>query len=132
MAVSSTNAHRRKPTGGDLAVPTHLRPIITRACRDCHTDQTQWPWYSRLPLLSLLIERDVQKGRGHLNFSTWASPAEKANAQPTAGNLRRGFRQRHATTRLPAHAPGSPTLATRCQCTLRLGGYGKQPESKSH
>src|ERR1700745_2554779 len=69
MAVSSTNAHRRKPTGGDLVVPTHLRPIITRACRDCHTDQTRWPWYSRLPFLPLLIERDVKKGGKNLNFS---------------------------------------------------------------
>src|SRR5437879_6367465 len=84
MAVSSTNAHRRKPTGGDLVVPTHLRPIITRACRDCHTDQTQWPWYSHLPLLSLLIERDVQKGREHLNFSTWASNPPR---KPTRNQL---------------------------------------------
>ena len=84
MAVSSTNAHRRKPTGGDLVVPTHLRPIITRPCRDCHTDQTQWPWYSRLPLLSLLIERDVQKGQEHLNFSTWASDPPR---KPTRNQL---------------------------------------------
>ena len=100
MAVSSTNAHRRKPTGGDLAVPTHLRPIITRACRDCHTDQTQWPWYSRLPLLSLLIERDVQKGREHVNFSTWASPLRESQ---------RATNCRKSATRFPTtpchHAP---------------------------
>src|SRR5215472_12476041 len=68
ISRSRTNTSVR----GDLAVPEDLRPIITRACRDCHTDQTQWPWYSRLPGAAWLIERDVRKGKEHLNFSIWS------------------------------------------------------------
>lgn len=74
MATLNSISHSHKTTtvSRDLAVPDSLRPIITRACRDCHTDQTQWPWYSGLPGVSHLIERDVRKGREHLNFSTWS------------------------------------------------------------
>ncbi len=72
-AVSVSSGPSRKSAGGELAVPDHVRPIIGRACRDCHTDQTQWPWYSRLPVVSVVIEHDVNNGRRHLNFSTWAA-----------------------------------------------------------
>jgi Haem-binding domain len=61
-----------RPLTGTVAAPENVRPIIARACRDCHTNDTQWPWYSRVPLLSTLIERDVDRGRAHLNFSTSA------------------------------------------------------------
>ena len=66
-AISLSNAPVQC-SSSELMVPDHVRPIISRACLDCHTNQTKWPWYSRLPLLSLLIERDVKKGREHLNF----------------------------------------------------------------
>jgi cytochrome c553 len=83
-AVSVSSAPLRKSASRELALPDHVRPIIGRACLDCHTDQTQWPWYSRLPGIATLIERDVKKGREHLNFSTWvASPTHK----PTANQL---------------------------------------------
>lgn len=75
FTFSGTNGRVRNPNPAiaDLTAPDHVRPIIARACRDCHSDQTQWPWYTRLPMVSLLIEHDVKKGREHLNFSTWAA-----------------------------------------------------------
>lgn len=81
---SRAGAHTSKTVGGDLLVPENLRPIITRACRDCHTDQTQWPWYSRLPVVSFVIERDVRKGKEHLNFSKWGIIAK---GKPTRNQL---------------------------------------------
>lgn len=81
---SISGAHTNKGVSGDLVVPENLRPIITRACRDCHTDQTQWPWYSRLPVVSFMIERDVRKGKEHLNFSTWAT---NSKSKPTRNQL---------------------------------------------
>ena len=44
---------------------------IERACRNCHSEKTEWPWYSYLPPLSWMIENDVQRGRSHMNFSRW-------------------------------------------------------------
>jgi hypothetical protein len=83
-AIFGTSAHTQKPTRADLSVPFHLRPIISRACRDCHTAETRWPWYSRLPVVSLLIERDVERGREHVIFSVGTS---KPSRQPTRNQL---------------------------------------------
>lgn len=45
--------------------------IVNRSCRDCHTNETVWPWYSRVAPMSWLVARDVRKGRSKLNFSRW-------------------------------------------------------------
>lgn len=49
------------------------RELAQRACFDCHSNQTVWPWYSYLPPVSWMVIRDVQQGRQHLNFSDWAN-----------------------------------------------------------
>ena len=45
--------------------------VIHRACRDCHSNETVWPWYSRVAPASWLVVRDVENGRRKLNFSEW-------------------------------------------------------------
>ena len=52
-------------------VPADVDRILTRACQDCHSEKTEWPWYSRVPPMSHLIEEDVQKGRAFMNLSEW-------------------------------------------------------------
>ena len=54
---------------------------LRRACFDCHSNETRWPWYSRLPIASWLIERDVKTGRSQLNFSRWAEYNRFARAE---------------------------------------------------
>jgi hypothetical protein len=41
-----------------------------RACYDCHSNETVWPWYSKVAPVSWLVAHDVEEGRRHLNFST--------------------------------------------------------------
>jgi hypothetical protein len=45
--------------------------ILQRACQNCHSQQTQWPWYSHVAPMSWLIARDVQQARSHMNLSQW-------------------------------------------------------------
>ena len=45
--------------------------IIRRACQNCHSNQTVWPWYSRVAPASWLVADDVKDGRAKLNFSEW-------------------------------------------------------------
>ncbi len=54
-----------------MAVPSDVSTILERSCRDCHSNQTTWPWYSRLAPVSWLIARDVREGRRELNLSEW-------------------------------------------------------------
>jgi hypothetical protein len=47
------------------------RTLAKRACFDCHSNETYWPWYSYVFPLSRLVPRDVELGREVLNFSEW-------------------------------------------------------------
>jgi hypothetical protein len=54
------------------------RALIRRACFDCHSNETVWPWYSHVAPVSWLVQNDVNGGRGHLNFSEWDRPQRHA------------------------------------------------------
>lgn len=54
------------------------RALFQRACFDCHSNTTHWPWYSHVAPVSWLLERDVTDGRRHLNFSQWNQPQRHA------------------------------------------------------
>lgn len=51
--------------------PASAASVIARSCRDCHSNQTGWPWYSRVSPVSWLVASDVKEGRARLNFSQW-------------------------------------------------------------
>ncbi|MGH9777925.1 MAG: heme-binding domain-containing protein [Candidatus Acidiferrales bacterium] len=55
-----------------LQVSTEVKEIIGRACRDCHTHETRWPWYSYVAPSSWLVADDVEHAREHMNLSEWA------------------------------------------------------------
>jgi hypothetical protein len=46
---------------------------IERACVDCHTNRTRWPWYASVAPASWLVVGDVNEGREHMNLSDWAA-----------------------------------------------------------
>ncbi len=50
---------------------TEVPPQIERACQNCHSQRTEWPLYSHLPLVSWAIEKDVAEARQRLDFSRW-------------------------------------------------------------
>src|SRR5450830_82850 len=50
------------------------RALAVRACFDCHSNETVWPWYSKVAPMSWLIQRDVNQGRRSLDFSEWDRP----------------------------------------------------------
>lgn len=52
-------------------VPENVRQIFARSCNDCHTNKTDYPWYSNVAPLSWQIVEHVDHGRSHLNFSVW-------------------------------------------------------------
>jgi hypothetical protein len=60
-------AVRREPRWANA----ETRALTVRACFDCHSNQTTWPWYSNVAPVSWLVQRDVEDGRSQLNFSDW-------------------------------------------------------------
>src|ERR1700757_5328434 len=53
--------------------------VLAQACGNCHSNQTEWPWYSHVAPLSWWIQSHVGKGREELNFSKWTdySPRQR-------------------------------------------------------
>jgi mono/diheme cytochrome c family protein len=43
--------------------------LMEGACMDCHSNETEWPWYSNIAPMSWLVQRDVDEGRDALNLS---------------------------------------------------------------
>ncbi len=64
------------------------RQLIHRACFDCHSNETVWPWYSNVAPVSWLLQRDVNVGRRHLNFTDWKVP--QRHAKDIAEQVRKG------------------------------------------
>jgi hypothetical protein len=52
------------------------RQLTQQACFDCHSNLTEWPWYTDVAPVSWLTTRDVNDGRAVLNFSEWQRPQE--------------------------------------------------------
>jgi hypothetical protein len=49
------------------------------ACFDCHSNETEWPWYTNIAPASWLVQRDVEDGRETVNFSEWDRPQPEAD-----------------------------------------------------
>jgi mono/diheme cytochrome c family protein len=47
------------------------RALAKRACFDCHSNETVWPWYAKVAPMSWLVVYDVREGRAEFNFSDW-------------------------------------------------------------
>lgn len=61
------------PVTGEIPAPAEVKSILERSCYDCHSNQTDWPWYGYIAPVSWLVASDVSEGRRHLNFSEWDS-----------------------------------------------------------
>ena len=65
----------------DATVWQNAPKTIERACLDCHSSRTRWPWYAHVAPVSWLVAHDVAEGREHMNLSAWS---ENDRAQKSA------------------------------------------------
>lgn len=63
------------------------RALAAAACADCHSNRTEWPWYSNIAPVSWLVQRDVEEGREALN---WSVPGGDEEAGESAETVREG------------------------------------------
>ncbi len=59
------------PVESEISAPAPVRVILRRACYNCHSHETVWPWYSRVAPSSWMVAHDVWEGRSELDFSAW-------------------------------------------------------------
>jgi hypothetical protein len=102
------------------------RALAVRACFDCHSNQTNWGWYTNVVPVSWLVQHDVEDGRGKLNFSTWNVPQRSANDMvETVHN-----NSMPPWFYVPIHPEAGLSSAERAQLiqglqAIRIGGPGK-------
>ena len=71
--------HVNPPVGAEPTWDSpETRALAKQACFDCHSNETEWPAYSRVAPVSWLIQRDVSEGRAALNFSEWQRSQKEA------------------------------------------------------
>lgn len=86
---------------------SETRALASGACMDCHSNLTNWPWYTDVAPISWLTSRDVEEGRATLNFSEWQRPQE-VDLQDVVDVIREEemppvqYRLLHANARLTA------------------------------
>lgn len=59
------------PPIAELKAPKEVLEILNKACYDCHSTTTNWPWYSYVFPISVLVTHHVKEGREELNFSNF-------------------------------------------------------------
>ena len=56
-----------------MGTASGLVAVLDRGCRDCHSNETVWPWYTGIAPLSWLMASAVAEGRQAVNFSEWTA-----------------------------------------------------------
>lgn len=94
------------------------KALADRACLDCHSNQTVWPWYSNIAPVSWLVQHDVDEARGAINFSDWGNGAlfdeGQAEVIKTFGEVMDG-NEMPPIQFMPAHPEARLTDAERAQ-----------------
>ncbi len=55
----------------EIKAPREVMEVFKRSCYDCHSNETNWPWYADVAPMKWVVRRDVIEGRKALNFSIW-------------------------------------------------------------
>lgn len=55
----------------DIPTSPAVKSVLKKACYDCHSNETVWPWYSKVAPISWFVVQDIKLGREELNYSEW-------------------------------------------------------------
>jgi hypothetical protein len=59
--------------GNVYNVPADTKNILAKACNDCHSNNTKYPWYSNLQPVDWWMNKHVKDGKKHLNYDEYTS-----------------------------------------------------------
>ena len=69
------------PVTETVSMTPAVEPILRRACFDCHSHETRWPWYAWVAPVSWLVAHDVHHARKHMDLSAWDTYTPKKRAK---------------------------------------------------
>lgn len=59
--------------GNLYTVPDSVKPILQNACYDCHSNNTNYPWYTSIQPVGWIMAKHIKKGKEYLNFSEFGN-----------------------------------------------------------
>ena len=59
--------------GSSFFVPDDVRSILAKACLDCHSNNTRYPWYSNIQPVDWWMNKHIRNGKKGLNFDEYTS-----------------------------------------------------------
>ena len=72
----------------EIVAPKEVMAILKKACYDCHSNHTDWPWYSDIAPLSFEVRGHVKNGRSWLNFTIWNQYDDKKKQERYKGVIK--------------------------------------------
>ena len=66
-----------KTIEASLKIPEDVSAVLGRSCKDCHSNETEYPWYSNVAPVSWSVVDHIRVGREDLNFSIWETYSKK-------------------------------------------------------
>jgi len=76
-ARTNPSAPADRALGAKVPIPEDVDTLLTRSCRNCHSNETRWPWYAYAAPGSWLVIDHVNEGREHFNLSDWGFTTEE-------------------------------------------------------
>lgn len=61
-------------------VPESISKKLKTSCYDCHSNNTQYPWYNKIQPVAWLLDDHIKEGKAELNFSTWDKLSNRRKA----------------------------------------------------
>lgn len=61
-------------------VPKTIQKKLQVSCYDCHSNNTQYPWYNTIQPAAWLLEDHIKEGKTELNFNEWNSLSNRRKA----------------------------------------------------
>lgn len=52
-------------------VPPDVQAVLSRSCSDCHSNETRYPWYSKVTPFNWFLADHIENGRKEMNLSVW-------------------------------------------------------------
>ena len=59
------------------AVPSDVESILRASCYDCHSNNTEYPWYSYIQPARIILDNHIKEGKENLNFSTFGDYSQR-------------------------------------------------------
>ena len=70
-ALTNPPVDESQTINSQMQMTPEVASILDRSCRDCHSNKTVWPWYTKVAPVSWWLSNHVNDGRRSLNMSEW-------------------------------------------------------------